>query len=113
MLPAIAAKVPESPSILIAFGDEYIRDHIGNMIAYSKMIKNECEKHGLSYFDTSEDFSGAIEAAAILAIEARAFPVGAYTRLRILVGLPTATLACLRSVPASDPLEIQRENQSE
>ena len=43
--------------------DEYIRDHIGNMIAYSKMIKNGCEKHGLSYFDTSEDFSGAIEAA--------------------------------------------------
>jgi hypothetical protein len=43
--------------------DEYIRDHIGNMIAYSKMIKSGCEKHGLSYFDTSEDFLGAIEAA--------------------------------------------------
>jgi len=43
--------------------DEYIRDHIGNMIAYSKMIKSGCEKHRLSYFDTSEDFSGAIEAA--------------------------------------------------
>ena len=43
--------------------DEYIRDHIENMIAYSKMIKNECEKHGLSYFDTSDDFLGAIEAA--------------------------------------------------
>lgn len=33
------------------------------MIAYRKMIKDECEKHGLSYFDTSEDFPGAIEAA--------------------------------------------------
>jgi len=43
--------------------DEYIRDHIGNMIAYSKMIRNECKKHGLTYFDTSEEFSGAIEAA--------------------------------------------------
>ena len=43
--------------------DEYIRDHIGNMIAYSKTIRNECEKHGLSYFDTSEDFLGAIAAA--------------------------------------------------
>ncbi|MBT8089324.1 MAG: hypothetical protein KJO01_03885, partial [Gammaproteobacteria bacterium] len=43
--------------------DEYIRDHIANMIAYSKKIKKGCEKHGLSYFDTSEDFSGAIEAA--------------------------------------------------
>jgi hypothetical protein len=44
--------------------DEYIRDHIGNMIAYSRMIKEECDKHGLSYFDTSEDFLDAIEAAS-------------------------------------------------
>jgi hypothetical protein len=43
--------------------DEYIRDHVENMIAYSKMIKNECEKNGLPYFDTSEDFVEAIEAA--------------------------------------------------
>ena len=43
--------------------DEYIRDHIGNMIAYSRMIKRGCEKHGLPYFDTSDDFPGAIEAA--------------------------------------------------
>ena len=43
--------------------DEYVRDHIGNMIAYSKSIKNGCERHGLSYFDTSEDFLGAIDAA--------------------------------------------------
>jgi hypothetical protein len=43
--------------------DEYIRDHIGNMIGYSKMIKKGCEKHGLSYFDTSDDFPEAIEAA--------------------------------------------------
>jgi len=43
--------------------DVYIRDHIENMIAYSKMIKIECEKHGLSYFDTSDDFWGAIETA--------------------------------------------------
>jgi hypothetical protein len=43
--------------------DEYIRDHIGNMIAYSKTIKAECERYGLSYFDTSDDFSGAIAAA--------------------------------------------------
>jgi hypothetical protein len=43
--------------------DEYIRDHIENMIAYSKMIRSECEEHGLPYFDTSGDFPGAIEAA--------------------------------------------------
>lgn len=38
--------------------DEYVRDHVGNMIAYSKMIKDGCEKHGLSYIDTSDDFLG-------------------------------------------------------
>jgi len=43
--------------------DEYIRDHIENMIAYSKRIKDGCKKHGLTYFDTSADFSGTIEAA--------------------------------------------------
>ena len=43
--------------------DEYIRDHIENMIAYSKMIKDGCEEHGLSYVDTSRDFLQAIEAA--------------------------------------------------
>ena len=43
--------------------DEYIRDHIENMIAYSKMIRNGCEEHGLSYLDTSGAFLGAIEAA--------------------------------------------------
>ena len=48
---------------LTSESDEYIRDHIGNMIAYSKMIKAECERHGLPYFDTSADFQGAIAAA--------------------------------------------------
>ena len=43
--------------------EEYIRDHIRNMIAYSRMIKNGCEQHGLPYFDTSADFSAAIESA--------------------------------------------------
>jgi hypothetical protein len=48
---------------LTSESDDYIRDHIGNMIAYSKMIKNGCEKHGLPYFDTSDDFLGAIASA--------------------------------------------------
>ena len=48
---------------LTSESDEYITDHIGNMVAYSKMIKNGCEKHGLSYVDTSDDFLGTIEAA--------------------------------------------------
>jgi len=47
---------------LTSESDEYIRDHIENMIAYSKMIRTRCEEHGLSYFDTSEDFLGTIEA---------------------------------------------------
>ena len=48
---------------LTSKSDKYIRDHVGNMIAYSKMIKRGCEKRGVPYFDTSEDFSGAIEEA--------------------------------------------------
>jgi hypothetical protein len=43
--------------------DEYIRDHIGSMIGHSMMIRKECEELGLPYFDTSEDFQGATEAA--------------------------------------------------
>ena len=49
--------------------DEYIKDHIGNMIAYSKMIKAECEEHGLSYVDTSGDFPGAIAAATDVLVD--------------------------------------------
>ena len=48
---------------LTSESDEYIRDHIGNMIAYSKRTRADCEKHGVPYFDTSEDFPGTIEAA--------------------------------------------------
>lgn len=48
---------------LTSKSDKYIGEHIGNMIAYSKMIEKGCEKHGLSYFDTSEGFLGTIEAA--------------------------------------------------
>lgn len=43
--------------------DEYIRDHIGNMIAYSKMIRDECKQHGLRYIETSADFPAAIASA--------------------------------------------------
>jgi hypothetical protein len=43
--------------------DEYIRDHIGNMIAYSKTVRTQCEQHGLPYIDTSGNFPAAIAAA--------------------------------------------------
>jgi len=44
--------------------DDYIRDHIGNMIVHSKNVRKECKKHALPYIDTSEDFLGAIETAS-------------------------------------------------
>ncbi len=40
--------------------DEYIRDHVVTMIKHSKMIKEECHKYGLAYFDTSYNFSEII-----------------------------------------------------
>jgi hypothetical protein len=48
---------------LINEPDEYIESHIKNMISYSKMIKAECAKCSLPYFDTSTDFERAIEDA--------------------------------------------------
>jgi hypothetical protein len=48
---------------LTSQSDDYIEDHVGNMIAYSNGIKKGCEEFGVPYFDTSEDFLGAVEAA--------------------------------------------------
>lgn len=48
---------------LINESDAYIKDHIGNMIGYSKMIKGDCEKYNLPYFDTSKDFMNSINEA--------------------------------------------------
>ncbi|NNK89991.1 MAG: hypothetical protein HKO89_05230 [Saprospiraceae bacterium] len=43
--------------------DEYIIDHIHNMIAHSIRIRKSCTEHGLAYFDTSEAFIERIEEA--------------------------------------------------
>jgi hypothetical protein len=43
--------------------DEYIRDHIVNMINHSRRIKSACETYGLRYVDTSDDFEGAVDQA--------------------------------------------------
>lgn len=43
--------------------NDYVESHISNMIAYSKMIKKSCEKHGIKYFDTSENFVQALDDA--------------------------------------------------
>ena len=44
--------------------DDYIYDHIGNMIEYSTTVKQECQVHGLPYVDTSLSFAPAIEKAS-------------------------------------------------
>jgi 2-phosphoglycerate kinase len=41
--------------------DEYIIDHVKNMIAHSRKIKNSCREYDLKYFDTSQRFMDAID----------------------------------------------------
>jgi adenylate kinase family enzyme len=36
--------------------DEYISNHITNMVEHSKMIMKDCKDYNLKYFDTSKDF---------------------------------------------------------
>jgi uncharacterized protein with ParB-like and HNH nuclease domain len=48
---------------LIELSDQYITDHIGNMVQYSKTIQNSCKQYNLPYFDTSADFLSGIEKA--------------------------------------------------
>lgn len=43
--------------------DDYIMDHVNNMIAHSKNIKNSCQENNIKYFDTSKDFLSVIEEA--------------------------------------------------
>ncbi len=48
---------------LIDKSDDYIINHIKNMIAHSLLIKTTSEKHRLTYFDTSKDFMKTINLA--------------------------------------------------
>ena len=43
--------------------DDYIADHIKNMIGYSQKIQSECEKFSLNYIDTSTGFLDSLEGA--------------------------------------------------
>jgi hypothetical protein len=43
--------------------DEYILDHVKNMVAHSIKIKKSCKEHTLKYFDTSKNFMNTIEQA--------------------------------------------------
>lgn len=45
--------------------DEYIRDHVQTMINHGRMIKRECNKYNLSFFETSNHFLEAIDSAKI------------------------------------------------
>jgi hypothetical protein len=46
---------------LIEKSDEYIMDHVQNMIAHSIMIKKSCKENNMRYVDTSKDFMDVIE----------------------------------------------------
>lgn len=43
--------------------DEYIMDHVKNMIDHSIKIKKSCKEKSLKYFDTSKNFMDTIEHA--------------------------------------------------
>jgi hypothetical protein len=43
--------------------DDYIYDHIDNMVTHSRKIRDGCEKYNMTYFDTSTNFMDAIENA--------------------------------------------------
>lgn len=46
---------------LINKSDEYITDHVKNMIAHSIKIKKSCKENNIRYFDTSQNFKAVIE----------------------------------------------------
>jgi len=48
---------------LVSESEDYVHRHIANMVSYSQEIRDECEKQKLDYFDTSDDFLGAVERA--------------------------------------------------
>lgn len=45
---------------LIRESEEHIKNHIINMVEYSKSIKEECLKYNITYFDTSNNFNKVI-----------------------------------------------------
>ena len=48
---------------LINKPEEYIKDHIQNMVVHSQKIKKSCEENGTKYFETSDNFMQTIEEA--------------------------------------------------
>ncbi|MFK7937218.1 MAG: hypothetical protein AB8G22_27130 [Saprospiraceae bacterium] len=54
---------------------DYVKQHIGNMIKYSKRIKNSCETYGLRYFDTSENFTQVLDDAIAYLLKEKVNPL--------------------------------------
>ena len=48
---------------LVQESDEAIKQHIKNMISYSKTIQKECKKYNMKFFDTSSNFLSALQQA--------------------------------------------------
>lgn len=46
--------------------EDYIKSHIINMSTFSCLVKDQCQKYGFEYFDTTDDFEESI----FLALEA-------------------------------------------
>lgn len=44
--------------------DPYVRDIVAYGIEYSRQLRDECQQFGLTYFEGSQDFEGAVVAAA-------------------------------------------------
>lgn len=55
--------------------DEYIINHINNMIDFSWKTKKQCEIYNLKYFDTSNNFKSTIDKAIDYLIEDDTFTV--------------------------------------
>lgn len=55
---------------LINESKQYVKTHIGNMIAYSQRIEKSCAKYGMQYFDVSMNFKETLECAKSFILQA-------------------------------------------
>ena len=54
-------KYAEPNDWLVVHMDDYIKDHINNMIKYSNTIKEKCLEHNTVYFDSSSEFQNTLD----------------------------------------------------
>lgn len=55
---------------LINESKQYVKTHIGNMIAYSQRIEKSCAKYGMQYFDVSMNFKETLECTKSFILQA-------------------------------------------